>query len=355
MVEWIVPATDAVVTILLLLIGGNLGSFLNVVVHRLPRGESVVVGGSKCPRCGAAIRWHDNVPVVGWLLLRGRCRDCRAPISPRYPLVEAAGALVLGGVAAVELLSGGATLPGPRWGGGRAGADNLLLRPDPTLIAVAVFHAWLLFVLLAEAAIEADGDQPPRRLRCAALAMTMALVTLVAFLSPVAVLPRAWDAAWEGVPWPWTWLRGLLVTATGAACGRALAWRGSCAFRAGMTLAGAALGWQASLGVFVLSKACAVLRTSLASLVPPPPCDFPAVSPVSEVADAGAGEADAHGVGGGGHPDLSQRAGSGGARSHDLLDDLRRYGSGERGRTADLAVATAIYLMTWRGWARLWP
>ena len=141
MIEWIVPVTDAVVTFLLLLIGGNLGSFLNVVVHRVPRGESVVVGGSRCPGCGAAIRWHDNVPVIGWLLLGGRCRDCRSPISPRYPLVEAASALVLGGVAAVELLSGGATLPGERWGNGRAGADNLLLRPDPWLICMAAFHA----------------------------------------------------------------------------------------------------------------------------------------------------------------------------------------------------------------------
>jgi leader peptidase (prepilin peptidase)/N-methyltransferase len=98
MVEWIVPLTDAVVTVLLLVIGGNLGSFLNVVVHRLPRGESVVHGGSHCPTCGAAIRWHDNVPVFGWLLLGGRCRDCGVPIAARYPLLEAAGAVFIGGV-----------------------------------------------------------------------------------------------------------------------------------------------------------------------------------------------------------------------------------------------------------------
>ena len=69
MVEWIIPLTDLVVIGLLLLIGGNLGSFLNVVVHRLPRGESVVHGGSHCPSCGSAIRWYDNVPVFGWLPL----------------------------------------------------------------------------------------------------------------------------------------------------------------------------------------------------------------------------------------------------------------------------------------------
>ena len=64
------------------------GSFLNVVVWRVPRGESVVHPPSACPACGAAVRPADNVPVLSWLLLRGRCRDCSAPISPRYPLVE---------------------------------------------------------------------------------------------------------------------------------------------------------------------------------------------------------------------------------------------------------------------------
>ena len=71
-----------------------IGSFLNVVAHRIPNGESVVSPPSSCPRCGQAIRPRDNVPVVGWILLRGACRDCGAPISIRYPLVEAAtGAL----------------------------------------------------------------------------------------------------------------------------------------------------------------------------------------------------------------------------------------------------------------------
>jgi leader peptidase (prepilin peptidase)/N-methyltransferase len=68
------------------------GSFFNVVAYRLPRSESLSRPRSRCPHCAAAIRPRDNVPVLGWLLLRGRCRDCRAPISGRYPLVEAATA-----------------------------------------------------------------------------------------------------------------------------------------------------------------------------------------------------------------------------------------------------------------------
>ncbi len=70
------------------LLGLAVGSFLNVVVHRVPRGESVVRPPSACPRCGHPIRARDNVPVLSWVLLRGRCRDCAEPIAVRYPLVE---------------------------------------------------------------------------------------------------------------------------------------------------------------------------------------------------------------------------------------------------------------------------
>ena len=70
------------------LLGLLVGSFLNVVIARVPAGESVVHPGSRCPSCGQPVRARDNVPVLSWLLLRGRCRDCRARIPGRYPLVE---------------------------------------------------------------------------------------------------------------------------------------------------------------------------------------------------------------------------------------------------------------------------
>jgi leader peptidase (prepilin peptidase) / N-methyltransferase len=81
--------------------GAMIGSFLNVVVYRLPRRESLVRPASHCPSCGAGVKPYDNVPVLSWLLLRGRCRNCSAPISKRYPLVEAlAGLLCVGAVLA---------------------------------------------------------------------------------------------------------------------------------------------------------------------------------------------------------------------------------------------------------------
>jgi len=79
------------------LVGLIVGSFLNVCIHRLPLGQSVVRPRSRCPGCEEGIRWYQNVPVVSWLFLRGRCANCARPISPRYPFVELlSGAFVLG-------------------------------------------------------------------------------------------------------------------------------------------------------------------------------------------------------------------------------------------------------------------
>jgi len=88
-------ALEAPLTLVVALAGLALGSFLNVCIYRLPAGESVVRPGSRCPGCRAPIRWYDNVPVVSWILLRGRCRRCSAAISMRYPLVEILTALLL--------------------------------------------------------------------------------------------------------------------------------------------------------------------------------------------------------------------------------------------------------------------
>jgi leader peptidase (prepilin peptidase)/N-methyltransferase len=70
------------------LFGACAGSFLNVLVWRLPTGQSVVTPPSRCPKCGHRLRWHENLPILGWFLLRGRCSSCRVRISPQYPAVE---------------------------------------------------------------------------------------------------------------------------------------------------------------------------------------------------------------------------------------------------------------------------
>ncbi|MFQ5747571.1 MAG: prepilin peptidase [Gemmatimonadota bacterium] len=75
-------------------LGASVGSFLNVCIARLPAGESLIRPRSQCPSCGTPIRWYDNLPILSWLALRARCRDCRRPISIEYPAIELATLLI---------------------------------------------------------------------------------------------------------------------------------------------------------------------------------------------------------------------------------------------------------------------
>ncbi len=88
---------DVIWLIFVATMGLCVGSFMNVIVYRMPRGMSIAFPGSHCPQCGNSIRWYDNIPILSWLILRGRCRFCKKPISPRYLVVEAlTGAIVAG-------------------------------------------------------------------------------------------------------------------------------------------------------------------------------------------------------------------------------------------------------------------
>jgi leader peptidase (prepilin peptidase) / N-methyltransferase len=87
--------STALAAVLAAVFGAIIGSFLNVVIWRLPRGESIVSPGSKCPSCGAPVKPYDNIPIVSWFLLGGKCRHCGYPISARYPLVEGLTAVLM--------------------------------------------------------------------------------------------------------------------------------------------------------------------------------------------------------------------------------------------------------------------
>ena len=97
------PAT--LLLVLAATLGLLFGSFSNVVIYRLPRGENLAFPASHCTSCGAPIRAFDNLPLFGWLLLRGRARCCKAPISGRYPLVELLGGLLGGTLIQVAILT----------------------------------------------------------------------------------------------------------------------------------------------------------------------------------------------------------------------------------------------------------
>lgn len=126
--------------------GAVWGSFLNVVIWRLPRGMSLSRPASHCPSCSTPIRWYDNVPVLGWVWLRGRCRACRTPISARYPGVEA----LVGALSLALWLHAAA---------GRLSAETL-----PQVVLVFVLHFYLMAALVAIAFIDLDLTIIPHRL-----------------------------------------------------------------------------------------------------------------------------------------------------------------------------------------------
>jgi leader peptidase (prepilin peptidase)/N-methyltransferase len=84
--------------IFLFIIGCCIGSFLNVVIYRLPRNKSLIKPGSFCPACGKHINWFDNIPLISWIVLTGKCRECKSPVSPRYFIIELLTGLVLSGL-----------------------------------------------------------------------------------------------------------------------------------------------------------------------------------------------------------------------------------------------------------------
>ncbi len=213
-------APTILVEVYAVLFGLIVGSYLNVVIHRVPRRQSTVLPRSRCPACGGAIRALDNLPVVSWLLLRGRCRRCGAPISARYPLVEALTALLFWASFARFGLS---------W----------------TALAAAGFCA----LLVALAGIDYDHYTLPDRLTLPGIAVGLALSSWAPFggwraaLAGAALGGGLLVAVWGG----WYLLRGEHGIGLGdakmlAMIGAFLGWKGMLVAFVAATAAGAAVG-----------------------------------------------------------------------------------------------------------------
>lgn len=200
--------------------GSMVGSFLNVVVHRLPAGRSVVFGRSACPSCDTRIRPRDNVPVVGWLVLGGRCRHCGAPIDARYPVVEAVMAGICLALGFAEVVSGGVTLPirDPHAPGG---VMWTVLHPTWDLIGVWLYHVAAFALVVTWAIIAAGGHGlAVRHVAGSILAMAVLPVAFPA-IHPVPLVHPAVTV--DGSVFPpdepaWLW-PGLLVSLAGIVVG----------------------------------------------------------------------------------------------------------------------------------------
>ena len=156
-------------------LGALIGSFLNVVIHRVPAGVSVVSPPSRCAACGERIRPVDNIPVLSWLILRGKCRHCAAPISPRYPVVEVGTALAFGGIAAWMLSP---LSPVPAVVEAAAGSFGAL-----TAVLLTIGYLWLGAVSIALTAIDLETHRLPNVLVLpgyAVVAITLGVPALLA-------------------------------------------------------------------------------------------------------------------------------------------------------------------------------
>lgn len=152
---------QVLITIWIFVLGSCFGSFLNVVIYRLPAGMSLGKPKSRCPQCETPLAVRDNIPVLGWILLKGKCRYCSLPISPRYPIIEATCGIVFLSLMFVEVLTGAANLP--------------LRHPDHfinvnrgfwlvwfmkwDLLGLFLYHCFLLVTTLAVCMIGYDGHR----------------------------------------------------------------------------------------------------------------------------------------------------------------------------------------------------
>lgn len=246
-------------------IGCALGSFLNVVVYRSAAGMSLLRPASRCPQCQTPIKARDNLPVLGWLLLGGKCRACGQRISPRYPLVEFTMGLVCFSIVWLGPLAEGGYLPRPRPSDMELMDDwatpAIDLRFDqPRLWGMAAWHVLLLGWLLCRALWERDGRLPPRRFQRLLVVTGLLLPIFFFWFHPVPV--SLGMARWVGVQ---RWAVGLANSGIGLIVGTVLGmlaapatgdgrWgeAGRAATIGSLAVIGLVLGWQAVCGIGVV-------------------------------------------------------------------------------------------------------
>mgnify|MGYP002623849905 CR=1 FL=1 len=271
----------ACVALWFFVLGANVGSFLNVVAYRVPRGESVVFRRSHCPKCQTKIKGRDNIPILGWLLLDGRCRTCKTNISCRYPVVELVTAAIFLLLYFVELISGGANIP-LRRPNSYHGVVWIILYTKWDLVSLYLFHCFTISTLMAWSLIDIDRQKLPWR-----AIVVASILFAVPLLSPD-VLLVPWLRETNPGPGPPNWLLAMEISFAGGLSGAMLGVVAAQAFRcrksqggdtesltktfsapvghitvAGMVV-GMSVGWQATLGVWLMALAIRPVSAAVA-------------------------------------------------------------------------------------------
>jgi leader peptidase (prepilin peptidase)/N-methyltransferase len=247
--------SESLSAIFFFVLGACVGSFLNVVIYRLPHRISVLVKPSHCPGCKSEISFRDNRPVLGWLKLQGRCRDCNVSIPMRYPTIELLIGLVFLLLFFVELISGGTNLPArtPK----HAGVLWILFYTKWDLVGLYLYHCFLFCTLFSWVMIGFDGHRLPRLF----VVLTIVFFAGLQFCFPGLQLLQGhlpisgWSpdipstiALTCGLGLAGGLIAGLIADRLQARSNSEAAFR----LLPAWMLLGVALGWQAVVGVFVL-------------------------------------------------------------------------------------------------------
>ena len=260
-------AVEAITAVWFFALGASFGSFLNVIVYRMPAGKSIT-GSSRCPFCAVDIKFRDNIPVFGWLMLRGRCRVCRLPISARYPIVELVAGTFFVLVLFVETLTGGANLPfGSRYPFFH-GFLGIMFEFKPDMFRLYAYHTFFLWMLFGFALIKLDGNRLP--------IMLVILTAVVGLTVPLIWEDMAWNIHRNNYHEVFSIGERLKISGiglvvgvfTGAVVSMILNWQRRPRSRQTypatvitLGLVGLYLGWQASLSVAMLAMIIQVPMT----------------------------------------------------------------------------------------------
>lgn len=187
-------ATSLVATLSFFALGAAVGSYLNVIVYRVPRKLPLTFSRSSCPACDAPIKLSDNIPIISWLRLKGRCRDCQAPIDIQYPLVEFTVAAIFSIFYFRELISGGANIPfrepnlynGVLW---------ILFYTKWDMVGFYLLHCFMLTSILGWVLINADGFRIP-----ISTLLTSLGIVLIAILIWPNLIPLKLDLHFSYIP-----------------------------------------------------------------------------------------------------------------------------------------------------------
>ena len=254
----------------LLCVGGSIGSFMNVVIYRWPAGLSITAPASRCPMCMSPIHWFDNVPVLSWFALGGRCRICWRPFSIRYAAIESLVAILFVWIGSIEGLADAANLPHHR-------ADSLgTIEPFGTTSSwlVCAYHLLFLCSLICVIFIQIDGNPIPVRLVLFAICVGMISPLFRHHLLPVSAFQsmKLWSPDYN-------WLRGLTNCAMGVVAGgfmvlvaerisRTARVLGLRSHLVSGGLVGCCLGWQAAVPIVILAAVCHLLHRRLSRQLP---------------------------------------------------------------------------------------